>query len=151
MPASVKCLLKPIVALLTMTLVLTACQFGDDAGDAAKERFLATSKGEYAEAWETLHPNQQAIVSEARFVECGEAGEESRAPEIEDLKVIDENVEEKEIPDVGTVESHVIELEWRQGDDVRRGFFDTVDVDGDWVWVLDEDALNSFRAGECPR
>jgi hypothetical protein len=151
MPESIVRLLKSVMGFIILSFALVGCLFGGDAGDAAKERFVATSKGEYAKAWESLHDDQQAIVSKEKFVECGEEGEAGRAPEIEDVKVLDENVEEKEIAEVGVVESHVIELEWRQGEDVRRGFFDMIDVDGDWKWVLGEDAIEAFRTGECPR
>lgn len=137
--------------VVVMSFSLSGCLFGDDAGDAAKERFLATSNGKYGEAWDSLHPKQQVIVSREKFIECGEAGAAAQSPEIGDVKVLDESVEEKEIAEVGSVESHVIELQWTQGPDTRRGFFDTLKVDGDWKWVLGEDALNAFRAGECPR
>src|SRR3954451_22924694 len=101
MPEQMKRLALGAVTFLTLTVVMTGCLLGEDAGDAAKDRFLATSHGEYADAWESLHPNQQAIVSEEAFVECGQAGEANRPPEISDVKVLDETVEKKDIPEVG--------------------------------------------------
>lgn len=140
-----------VSTMLVLSVLLNGCLLGEDAGDAAKDRFLATSRGDYADAWKSLHPKQQTIVSEDKFVECGEAGEANRPPEISDVKVLDETVEQKDIPEVGTVEAHVIQLEWKQAEDTRQGFFDMVKDDGDWKWVLDATALESFRTGECPR
>jgi len=143
----------------TMYLVMTMVGFGllsgclvggEDAEDAAKARLQATSQGEYAEVWESLHPNQQAVVTKEKFVECGEAGAAARSPEIEDLEVLSESVVEKEIPEVGIVESHVVALQWLQGEDTRGDDFDMVEVDGEWTWVLSAEVLESFRAGECP-
>jgi hypothetical protein len=144
-------LLAPIVVSM-LAVLLTGCLVSDDdpAGDAAKDRLLATSRREYADVWESLHPSHQAIVSEEQFASCAQAAEASRAPEISELKVVDESVETKDIPEIGTVASHVIELSWKQGEDTRQTPFDMIEVDGEWKWVLDQSALDAFRAGECP-
>lgn len=140
-----------LVLATVSVAVLSGCLAdGDDAEDAAKERMLATSQGKYAEVWESLHPNQQAIVPKEKFVECGEAGAAARSPEINELEVLGESVVEKDIPEVGTVESHVVALQWLQGEDTRGDDFDMIEVDGEWTWVLTGEVLESFRAGECP-
>jgi hypothetical protein len=143
---------RPAVLLTLLALSLGACLIGgDDAGDAAKQRLTDVSERKYAEVWDMLHPAQQELVSQEQFVSCGQEGESSRSPEISDVKVIGEEIEQRDVAGVGSVESHIIELEWRQGEDVRRAFFDMIEDDGDWHWVLGQDALDAYSRGECPR
>lgn len=131
-------------------VVLTGCMGGQSAGDAAKERIEQLSRSEYDKAWETLHPAQQAIVSQDKFVECGLASEQAQSPVVDDIRVDDERTERRTVPEVGDVEVHVVDLVIRKGDLAVSQEYELVEVDGDWRWVLNQSALDAFRAGECP-
>jgi hypothetical protein len=137
--------------LLVLAVVgLAGCMGGQSAGDAVKERMEQLSRSEYDKAWETLHPRHQAIVPQDKFVECGLASEQVESPVVDRVTIERETTEERTIPELGTIEVRVVEAVLVKGDLALTQFSEMIKEDGEWRWVLSEDVLEDFRAGECP-
>jgi hypothetical protein len=140
-----------IVSLATViAIVVTACGGGDSAADAVKARIEQTSDGEHAAVWESLHPAHQAIVSQQQFVDCGVQSDSVRSPVVDAIDVLGEDETTAMIPEIGEVEVTVVEVDLRRGEEhaVRR--YTVLKEDGEWTWVLSEEALNAYRNGDCP-
>jgi hypothetical protein len=132
---------------------LSACRGDVDtrgAEEAVRARIEQLSRGDYAAAWETLHPAHQAIVSQEKFVECGRELQLRRDPTVDTIAILESRQTSKEIAGIGEVEVVNVQVEQRTGEEARRPTYDVIEVDGTWRWVLSDAALNAFQAGNCP-
>src|SRR6476661_8018476 len=64
-----------VVALIVaagLAYYLTRDDGESSAAKFAKHRNELVAKGQYAEAWQSLHPAQQVVVTQDAFVQCGQ-------------------------------------------------------------------------------
>jgi hypothetical protein len=136
-------------------LGLTACGAAsfstpkDDPKDAAIKVLDQIVHNRYTEAWDDLHPTDQAVAPRAEYVGC-----ESRSPVIAKprtvraVAVTDESVG---LGDGSFVESKAVAL--------RLGFAGGLKVThtvhlvashGKWKWILPSWRFRDYRADRCP-
>lgn len=121
--------------------------------EAAVEQVLEmVHKQQWAREWESLHPDQQAMVPRDKFVSCSKAADDVRIGSVTVLEVHD-----KEVPIPGTSSSaatKAVTAEYEVVDGARTtSFVDTFylfDVDGRWRWVLSTGSVEAYQAGSCP-
>jgi hypothetical protein len=109
-------------------------------------------KQEWAREWESLHPEQQALVAQDKFVSCSKAAD---SPRIVSVKVLSVKDEEAAIP--GTEKrapSKAVTAEYQLTKGSRKRWsadtFYLFDVDGRWRWVLSNASVEAYKAGSCP-
>lgn len=144
--------MRRLLLFVIPMLLLAACIREGESGAAksVRERLERSSRGEHALVWESLHPAHQAIVSQEKYVECGEASDQARSPAIENLRITDEENRTVTVAEIGEVNATVVRAEWRGGGEIRTQTFNAINLDGSWRWVLNESLLNQFRNGQCP-
>lgn len=133
-----------------LALVIAACGGDGGAGDAVKQRVTELGSSNYAGAWDALHPAQQNVVPKELFIRCGVEAEAKRDPTVDDVEVLGTEKVTKDIPWVGEVEVTEVKIRMTQGETSREAFYDVVEVDGDWRWMLTDRSLAAFEAGTCP-
>jgi hypothetical protein len=139
--------------VLIAALVLAGC--GGDVDPArtpagmAQVRFLeALYNGRLQEAYETLHPAHQRIVPRSKFIECTRQSGLGGLDSIEILDVFDSPVT---LPDGGKVAAKAVRVRLTSTDGDTTNFVShEVKVGERWRWVLNDAALEAYRAGKCP-
>lgn len=137
------------IAVLSVALGLAAC--GNDNADddgasrAAEEIFRAFLEGDYGRTWDSLHPTHQMIVARDTFINC----QVGRSIPWTRVEVFREHDEIWEAPDVGQVTTRAVELRLIGNQDISQGTLHMIQVDGQWRWFLDEDAVRAFKQGRC--
>lgn len=146
---------RTFVLVGTLALLATigvACGGGDgdkeggDSPDAAILRlFDQLDKGQWGRQWEDLHPAHQAVVSRDSFIACA-SEVQIDLDSVEVLEVYDEpvSVEGASLP------SKAVTVRLEAGPSSDEQTFHLLDVEGEWRWVMSDDALTAYRAGECP-
>lgn len=139
--------------LILFALLLTACGGGNgdsddasDAGEAAVEQFETAVRGQWGRVWDDLHPEHQAVVSRDQYIDCQQG---DTVPE--STITVDETFQETlELARLGEVETTAVTLEFADDDNAEFITVHMVEVDSEWKWVLQGNALDAFEAGECP-
>lgn len=142
--------MRVILASL-LVFILVACGGGGDsdsgAGEAAVDQFEAAIRGQWGRAWDDLIPEHQAIVSRDQYIACQEDQGDFPASDIS----VDETFEETvDVAVLGETETTAVTLKFESGDRSQFTTVHMIEVDGDWKWSLQADALEAFEAGECP-
>ena len=145
--------MKHWIALLTLAIVATlafaACGSGESAAAKfEKQRYQELANAQYDQAWETLHPAQQAVVSKDAFVACGQKTTPDASTKIE---VKSEKDEQLDVPQIGPSSVHSVAVTLRFGDKLRTPTDNLIKVDGKWRWTLNQATIDAFKAGGCPR
>ena len=146
------------VCLAAVALAGVGCAGGDARPDEDPRDFISelvrhVAAGRYAQAWTTMYPPHQAIVTRQEYVRC-----ERTTPfpgRIESLRVLD--VFDERIDVAGQTEkvdstAIIVRLTIRGGDDARDRFdstFHAVAVDGKWTWFLPEARYAAYESGSC--
>lgn len=110
------------------------------------------SKEEWGREWESLHPDQQALVAREKFVSCSKAADSVRVSSLRVLSVDDEAAEIPGTGKSGAAKAVGVEYQVRKGSRTGMSFdvFYVFDVDGRWRWVLSNASVEAYRAGSCP-
>ncbi len=150
-----------ILLVVALGLAVAACggaaggseRSGDelpsDPGEAMLQIHEYVRNGQWAREWEHLHAAHQEIAARDEFVSCGGAVPAFSSRVIE---VFDETITGG--AGIGKVETKAITVELSTGvGDAERSQRSTahlVEVDGAWRWMLTNDELDAYEAGECP-
>ncbi len=147
------------IAILLVAGMLMACgggasESGDelpsDPGEAMMQIDEYALDDQWGRVWEHLHPAHQEIAARDDFISCSD----TTASPLISSKVIEVFDETLGVPRIGEAETKAITIErsMGKGDDEisRRETSHLIDVDGAWRWMLDNDSIDSFTAGECP-
>lgn len=146
---------------LVVLLLIVGCR--GDAGPSAEERAVRrvademlthVLAGRYGQAWESLHPVHQAIVSREQLEACG-----NRFPPVFSSHEIAEVSElELNLDEIGQTDGWMAVVVFELTDEFKaqenasgpidRSLYVT-QVDGDWRWVLQQGRLEAFRNGNC--
>ena len=147
--------MKGLVAAVVLVAVLAGCGASasstpkDDPAVAAKRVLDQIVNNRYTEAWDDLHPADQAVAPRAEYVGC-----ESRSPviaqprSVQAVGVKDESVG---LGDGTFVDSKAVAL--RLG--FKGGFKLTHTVHlvashGKWKWILPSWRFRDYKADRCP-
>ncbi len=151
-----------VAILLVAAVVIVAC--GDSDGGSNNDDGAVTLPGDPADAviqlleytrndqrtrqWSILHPAHQEIATRTAYIQCPR---DELVGSTEVIEVFDETVP---VPRLGEVSTTAVTIETSTeiaGDEVStRHTLHLIDLDGDWRWVLNEEALDAFDAGDCP-
>jgi hypothetical protein len=146
-------MLRVLLACLAVAALVTGC--GGDVDPAstpaglAQVRFLdELYNGQIERAYATLHPAYQRIVPRSRFVQCTRQAALGGLDSIEILDVYDDPVQ---IPGGGKAGAKAVRVRLTSSDGQATTFVNhEVKVGPRWRWVLNDAALEAFRAGKCP-
>ena len=138
-------------SLILILLPLVGCG-GDDedtsdgAGDTAAEQFEMFFDGQFGRVWDQLHPAHQEVVPRDLYVEC------SSQQTFPDMEIGVEEVYEEtmDVARVGPIDTMAVTLNFTNNGNSQTITEQLVEVDGEWRWILEEEALAAFEAGECP-
>lgn len=149
------------ILVLVFAVGLVACG-GDDGPseeetavrDAMQQLLTQVESDQYADAWDTLHPSQQEVITREHLIDCGE-----RYPvNWESFEVDDPDQREWTQEAIGTVDAWVIDATFQANeayqeesgtDGVVTRPFQWVTVDGDWRWFVRSGELATFADGGC--
>jgi hypothetical protein len=140
-----------VVALIVaggLAYYLTHDDGESSAAAFAKQRYEQLAKAQYAEAWQSLHPAQQAVVTQDAFVQCGQQTTPDPTTKVE---VKSETDEQLDVPQVGPSAVHSVALTLRFGDQLRTPTDNLIKVDGKWRWTMTQTVIDAFKAGTCPK
>jgi hypothetical protein len=146
-----------LAAALAFGLVLAFARgSGDGPGDPGAfmtELVEEIAGNDYATAWQTLHPAQQAIATQDAYVSC-----ESRSPipgklaSVEVVGVADEDV--RVAGQQGTTAGKAVRVKLSiagLGDPVVLTHTGHAVAVGDhWTWILPPERFAEYKAGRCP-
>ena len=138
-----------LVIVLGIALGVAACG-GDDsednaASEAAEQVYRAFLDSDFGKAWDSLHPAHQAVVARDTFINC-QVGNSIPWTRVE---IIRERDEIWEAPEVGQLTTRAVEARLIGDQDITEGTLHMIEVDGVWRWFLDEDAVRTFKQGQC--
>ena len=116
---------------------------------AAQVRFLdALYNGNLGDAYATLHPAYQRLVSRKRFVACTRQTALGGLGSIDVLDVYDDPVQ---LPGSGRVPAEAVRIRLTSKSGGSTTFVNhEVKVGSGWRWVLNGAATDAYRAGRCP-
>jgi hypothetical protein len=139
-----------VIALIVAGLAfyLTHDDGESSAAAFAKQRYEQLAKAQYAAAWQSLHPAQQAVVPQDAFVSCGQQTTPDPNTKVE---VKSETDEQLDVPQVGPSNVHSVTLTLRIGDQLRTPTDNLLKVDGKWRWTMTQPVIDAFKAGTCPK
>lgn len=136
--------------MLLLALALAACGGGDDggtspeaAGEFAADVMDQRSKNQLSRLYDTLHPNQQAVVPRELFESCPV---NIPAVEVEVDEVFEEPWTSPEVPEADT---HAVTLKLTSGDSEQFVTMHVYTVDDEFRWVLNDESMSALTAGEC--
>lgn len=136
-----------VITVVAAVLWFTVLNDNQSAGEAAVERYELIAEGRYGDAWETLHPSHQAVVSKDLFVRCGE---ESGSGPVDGIEVVrTEQHNDEEMYGIGPVDYTLVEVRWLSGSEFVNVQDRMIDVNGDWRWTMQQGPLDAFLSG-CP-
>ncbi|MEX1158939.1 MAG: DUF4878 domain-containing protein [Thermomicrobiales bacterium] len=135
---------------VSLVTLLAGCGGGESAGEAVEDLVESFSESDYAAAYDSLHPDHQALVAEDRFVDCSLQAQEGANPVVDEIDITSENEVTRNVPELGEVEVTVVGVDLTQGNEIFPRTWDVIKVDGDWRWLLAEELLIDYREGRCP-
>lgn len=129
------------LVVVVFVALLAACGGSDDTDSGAEQAVVETIEqrlaGQWAPLYQTLHPAHQELVSREDFLACADdvLGHMPAAR----IRAVDSHEERTTIPatDVET-DSMAVTIEISAGDETATTTAHTVEVDGEWRWILSE-------------
>jgi hypothetical protein len=116
------------------------------ASDFAVQIAQAEIAGDWATVYDGLHPAQKAVVPRELFLEC-RASDTVQATNAAAHGVITETFEAPQVP---PAESYAVTLALTMPDQsTTYGTLHIFDVEGSFAWVLGEESIGPFSAGQC--
>jgi hypothetical protein len=127
-----------------------------DAGAWMKELTERSLRGQYGRNWESLHPVHQAVVTRDRYDRCERADDEGGAVKIttEVVEIYEEPLKINGIP--GITDTTAVTLRFSYNNPLtgkpaeEHRTVHTVNVDGEWKWILRPQDYNAYKKGSCP-
>jgi hypothetical protein len=147
--------LTAIVAAALLALALAGCGGEEDlsaSGPGAAQVALLENLygGRYDRAWLTLHPAHQRIAPKARFVRC--AQRVAPRGDLESIEVLDVFDDDAPIAGIADAEERAVRLRVTSFEGDSDTFVNHAVRAGDrWLWVLNDEAVEAYRRGRCPR
>lgn len=138
------------IALLLVVLLVGCGGNGEPADEAVSDLVDAFSSSDYETAYDMLHPAHQAVVPEQLFVDCDRQAERVSSPKVDTFDITGDIKRDRTVPELGDVKVVEVGVNLTQGDQVSYRTWDVIKDDGEWRWLMGEDQLNAFRAGNCP-
>lgn len=116
------------------------------ASDFALQIANAEIAGDWAFVYDGLHPNQQQVVPRELFLEC-RAGALVQPTSASVFGSVTETITVPEVPDT---ESYAVTLEGQVPNSEPLFFtWHIYDVGDRFAWVLGEESITPFKAGQC--
>jgi len=117
-------------------------------GDFVTDNLGQAIRGQGEREWETLAQEQQALISRTTFIRCAQ---EKTLAVPDSIRVTDTYDTTVDIPGTAITDAPskavTVELAWGSH---RESFtMHLVAESGAWRWLLDDDAINAERKGEC--
>lgn len=140
------------VIVFVLSLGLVACGGGDnddgpgDAGEWSVANMETLLRGQWARAWEQLHPDHQAHIARDLYIECNS---DRSFPDLE-VEVDEVFEEEINVPELGEIETTAVTMVLSSGDSSEFVTRHLVEHEGEWTWITTQDAIDAYSAGECP-
>ena len=138
-----------------VVLVLSACGGDIDpastpAGKAQVVLLDDLYNGRFEKAYGDLHPTHQAIVSRGLFVRC--ARETVPVGQLDSIEILDVFDDRTEGLMLGDAPSKAVRIRLTLADGEAETFENHSVKAGDrWHWVLNEKAIEAYKADRCPR
>ena len=135
-------------------LALPACggdvdPAGTPAGRAQVVLLDDLYHGRFEKAYAELHPSHQAIVSRALFVRC--ARETVPVGQLDSIEILDVFDDKTEGLGLGDEPSKAVRIRLTLADGESTTFENhAVKVGDRWRWVLNEKAIEAYKANRCP-
>ena len=142
--------------VLLIALVLAGCGGDDetptadlDAGEFLQEITAQHLSGEFSDSWEDLHPAHQRLISQIKFVYCGE-----REPELAEdttVRILSVKHARRSLPKIPQRQVSAVRIELRDEQGVVDAYTShAVKVEGEWRWVLSPRFIRAVESGNCP-
>ena len=143
------------IALLAFVAVLAlpACSGEVDpartpAGEAQVELMEDLYNGRFGQAYADLHPSHQTIVSRSLFARC--ARESIPVGSLDSIEILDVFDDETGLLPGGEPTKGVrIRLTFNDGQSTEPFVNHEVKVGDRWRWLLNQKAIDAYRAGRC--
>lgn len=138
----------PIDGADTQTVPATpAVEPAEGSGSAARRQITELFSGEAGAVWDELEPTEQAIVSRSQFAQCAAR---TGLPVLQAVLLDSEYDTTVNVAAVPEQTGRSVTLDVRTAGGTLRQTVVEVAVAGRWRWVLSEQALGAYQAGECP-
>ncbi len=119
----------------------------EGSGNAARRQISELFSGESGATWDELDPAEQAIVPRNKFVQCAGRSVPGALQTVTLESEYDTTVGVAAVPEQ-TGRSVTLDVRTTAGT-VRQTVVE-VAVAGHWRWVLGDQAVAAYQAGECP-
>jgi len=143
-----------VLALLAL-LVLPACGGDDDpadtpAGRAQVQLLDDLYNGRFGAAYDDLHPTHQNLVSRALFIRC--ARETIPVGQLDSIEILEVFDDETRAPLLGgePTKGIRIRLNFANGQSTEPFVNHAVREGDGWHWMLNQKAIDTYQAGNCP-
>jgi hypothetical protein len=141
-------LLLAVLALLA-GCALTEDSEDHDAGTAVKTLLETEYFGNYALAWDSLHPGHQRFVTQQEYEECRRGIDVQGT--LESIVVLD--VQDAPLTVYGLpprTPAKAVEVRVVTDENEYTADYHVIKVDGNWRWVLTDRAARGFERTDCP-
>jgi hypothetical protein len=145
---------RAFLAVLLAAVALAGCGGDVDpattqAGRAQIEYLEDLYGGRFGEAYATLHPVHQQIVSRTHFSDC--AASTIPSDQLDSIEVLDVFDDPVEISSNGEQRAKAVRVRLTSTDGKSVTFVNhELEVGGKWYWVLNDSAIKAYQAGRCP-
>ncbi len=145
---------RAALALLLISTALAGCGGETDpattpAGRAQIDYLENLYNGRFGEAYATLHPVHQQIVSRMHFSDC--AASTIPSGQLDSIEVLDVFEDPVEISGNGEQGAKAVRVRLTSTDGKSVTFVShELEVGGKWYWVLNDSAIRAYQAGRCP-
>lgn len=115
------------------------------ASDFIRQVTTQFSRGQTGPLWETLDPEDQAVVTRARYMAC----ESNSGFDLTKLKILQTYADTVFVAGK-SVPSTAVSLRVTSEDGITTATMHAVRVDGTWRWILSPADYSSYAKGKCP-
>ena len=143
-----------ILAAFVLGALAAGCALSEneqeqDPGAAVTDVLEREYSGDYASAWDDLHPRHQRLVTREEYEDCRRGFEVAGAIElVEILGVRDEPLDVYGFRP--RTPSKAVEVRVTTGEDEYKASYHVVRLDDRWRWVLSDRAARGFARTDCP-
>jgi hypothetical protein len=145
---------RAALAVLLAAVALAGCGGDVDpattpAGRAQVEYLEDLYNGRFGPAYTALHPVYKQIVSRSLFSDC--AASTIPVGQVDSIEVLDVFDDPIQFPGAGEQQAKAVRVRLTSTDGKNVTFVNhEVKVRDRWYWVLNDSAIQDYRAGRCP-